>query len=401
MQQKFIELKNYFRETFKQEPSYFVRAPARVNLIGEHIDYNGGLVLPIAIKYEIRLLARPRKDKQFRLESLQMEKTYKGTLPENPLNEASWVNYVFGVVHEFQNEGIEVPGFDALYDSDIPIGSGLSSSAAIEVASAWFIHNLLQTNHSRLQIALLSQRAENNFTGVQCGLMDQAISACGEKGSALKLDCAIPQIESVPISFSDHIGFLIAHSGVHRGLSASAYNERRSQCEKALEIICNTSGKNYDNLCSVPMSVLNKVQSNLSDVLFCRARHVIREQQRVIQAVDALRNGNAKRFGELLNASHKSLAQDYEVSCPELDELTSWLRSRPEVLGSRLTGAGFGGCTISLVQKHMAEKILTDLKSEFYASRDIDIPAFFSEAESGASVLFTPTRAIIETKSFL
>ena len=384
-QQRFIELKNHFREAFDEEPSYCVRAPGRVNLIGEHIDYNGGLVLPIAIKCEIRLLARPRRGKQFRLKSLQIEKTYNKTLPKNPLDEPSWVNYVFGVVHEFQNEGLCVPGFDGLYDGDVPVGSGLSSSAAIEVASAWFIHSLLKTNHSRLQIALLSQRAENNFAGVQCGLMDQAISACGKKGSALKLDCAILQMESVPISFSDQTEFLIAHSGVYRGLSVSAYNERRLQCKEALEIICNTSEKNYDNLCSVPMSVLNKVQNNLSDILLRRARHVIREKERVIQAVDALRNGNAKRFGELLNASHESLAQDYEVSCPELDELTSWLRSRPGVLGSRLTGAGFGGCTISLVQKHIAEKILTDLKSEFYASRGIDPPAFFSGAEPGAS----------------
>ena len=391
-QQRFTELKDYFRETFEQEPSYCVRAPGRVNLIGEHIDYNGGLVLPIAIKCEIRLLARPRKDKEFHLKSLQMEKTYKGMLPENPLDEPNWVNYVFGVIHEFQNKGLEIPGFDALYDGDVPVSSGLSSSAAIEVASAWFIHSLLQTNHSRLQIALLSQRAENNFTGVQCGLMDQAISACGEKGSALKLDCAIPQIESITIGFSNQTEFLIAHSGVHRGLSTSVYNERRSQCEEALEVICNISGKNYDNLCSVPMSVLNKVQNNLSDVLLHRAHHVIKEQQRVIQALDALHNGNAKRFGKLLNASHKSLARDYEVSCPELDELTSWLQSRPGVLGCRLTGAGFGGCTISLVQKHMAEKILTDLKSEFYASRGIDPPVFFSEAEPGASVLLTPTK---------
>lgn len=384
-QQRFIELKDCFRQTFDEEPSYCVRAPGRVNLIGEHTDYNGGLVLPIAIRCEIRLLARPRKDDRFRLKSLQMEKTYNKTLPKNPLDEPSWVNYVFGVVHEFQNEGLKVPGFDALYDGDIPVGSGLSSSAAIEVASAWFIHNLLRTNHTRLEIALLSQRAENNFTGVQCGLMDQTISACGQKGRALKLDCAIPRIESVPISFSDQTAFLIAHSGVYRGLSVSAYNERRLQCKEAMGIIRRTSGKNYHNLCSVPMSVLNEVQNNLSNILLRRARHVIREQKRVVQAVDALRSGDAKRFGELLNASHESLAQDYEVSCPELDELTGWLRSRPGVLGSRLTGAGFGGCTISLVQKHMAEEILTHLKSEFYAPRGMDAPAFFSEAEPGAS----------------
>ena len=384
-EQRFIELKNYFRETFGQESSYFVRAPGRVNLIGEHTDYNGGLVLPMAIRCEVCLLARPRGDRQFRLRSLQMEKTYDRTLPKDPLDEPGWVNYVFGVVHEFEKEGLEVPGFDALYDGDVPVGSGLSSSAAMEVASAWFIHNLLKTNHTRLQIALLSQRAENNFTGVRCGLMDQAISACAEDGCALKLNCATVKIESIPNSFSNDARFLIAHSGVYRGLSVSRYNERRSECQEALERICSTSGKNYDNLCSVPIAVLNKVHSSQSDILFRRARHVIREQERVIQAVDALRKGDAKRFGELLNSSHEFLVRDYEVSCPELDELTSWLRSRPGVFGSRLTGAGFGGCTISLVQKDMAQGILSDLKSKFYGPRSIDAPVFFSGAEPGAS----------------
>lgn len=380
-----VELKNYFRETFDEEPSCFVRAPGRVNLIGEHTDYNGGTVLPMAIRCEVRLLARPRRDNRFRLRSLQMEKTYDKILPENPLDEPSWANYVFGVVHEFQNEGLEVPGFDALYDGDIPVGSGLSSSAAIEVASAWFIHNLLGTNHTRLEIALLSQRAENNFTGVKCGLMDQAISACAEKRCALKLNCATVKTESIPISFSNDAKFLIAHSGVYRGLSVSHYNKRRSQCREALERICSASGKNYDNLCFVPIAVLNKVQNSLPDVLFRRARHVIREQERVIQAVDALRKGNANRFGELLNSSHESLARDYEVSCSELDELTGWLRSRPGVFGSRLTGAGFGGCTISLVQKVKAQGISNDLKSEFYGPRGIVAPLFFSRAEPGAS----------------
>ncbi len=267
----------------------------------------------------------------------------------------------------------------------MPVASGLSSSAATEVVSAWFVHNLLETNHTRLQIALLCQRAENNFVGVKCGLMDQAISACAESGCALRLDCGTVKMKSIPIGFSNDAKFLIAHSGVYRGLSASCYNERRAQCQEALERICSTSGTHYDNLCSVPIALLNEVQNNLTDILFRRARHVIREQERVVQAVDVLCKGEARRFGQLLNSSHESLARDYEVSCPELDELTSWLRSRPGVFGSRLTGAGFGGSTISLVQKHMAQGVLSDLKSKFYGPRGISAPAFFSGAESGTS----------------
>ena len=380
-------LRRQFCENFKCEPTLCVRAPGRVNLIGEHIDYNGGIVLPIAIEKEIHLFAAPREDKLFRLQSLQMKQTYEGKLSPKALTEPFWVNYVFGVVNEFVKEVYEVSGFDSLYDSDIPIASGLSSSAAIEVATAYFLHSLLHTSHSKLEIALLCQRAENNFVGMKCGLMDQAISMCGERANALKLDCSIPSYESIPVGFSDNTRFLIAHSGLFRGLSSSAYNERRSQCEKALKIICNKTGHLYKNLCEFPLSVLNNVNENLPEVLLHRARHVISEQERVIQAINSLKNGDKEQFGKLLNESHKSLMEDYEVSCPELDDLTNWLRSQTGVYGSRLTGAGFGGCTISLVEENYADKVLKKLNSEYYSKRGIEPLAFFSNAEDGVSVI--------------
>jgi len=381
------KFRRQFYETFKREPTVCVRAPGRVNLIGEHIDYNGGIVLPIAIEKEIHLFAALREDNLFRLQSLQMKKNYEGTLSPKALTEPFWINYVFGVVNEFVKEDYEICGFDALYDGDIPIASGLSSSAAIEVATAYFLHNLLHTSHSKLEIALLCQRAENDFVGIKCGLMDQAISMCGIKGNTLKLDCSIPSYELIPIDFSDDTRFLIAHSGVFRGLSSSAYNERRNQCEETLKIICNKTGYLYKNLCEVPLSVLNDIKGNLHEVLLHRAHHVISEQERVVQAIDSLKNGDKEQFGKLLIESHKSLVEDYEVSCPELDDLTNWLRSQTGIYGSRLTGAGFGGCTISLVEKNCADKILGKLNSEYYSKRGVEPLAFFSEAEQGASII--------------
>jgi len=385
--EKIQNLRNKFFDAFKREPLLCVKAPGRVNLIGEHIDYNGGIVLPIAIERSIYLASAPRNENLYRLKSFQMEQTYEGELPLKPLENPFWVNYIFGVVNEFVKQRYSVPGFDALFDSDIPIASGLSSSAAIEVATTYFLHKLLPTKHSKLELALLCQRAENNFVGMKCGLMDQAVSICGEKGKALKLDCSIPAYENISIGFTDEARFLIAHSGVYRGLSSSEYNLRRLQCEEALRVINKKTGFGYKNLCEVPFDVFQDLKEDLPEVLFKLARHCIAEQQRVLQSIEALGKSDKEEFGKLLNESHKSLAEDYNVSCPELDDLTNWLRKQRGVYGSRLTGAGFGGCTISLVELNYADSVLNNLISEYYSKRGIKPLAFFSNAENGVSVI--------------
>lgn len=385
MCENYKDIKNKFIDIFQELPEITVRAPGRVNFIGEHIDYNGGLVLPLAIKNEICIALKRRHDKDMRLISLQFKDEYEGSIPHERINSPFWTNYIFGVWQEF-HQGYQInEGFDAIIDGDVPVGSGLSSSAAIEVAVAWALNLLYQIKIDRLTIAKLCQRAENKFVGVNCGLMDQAASACCEKNHALLLDCFEPSFSQINFSFEDNISILIAHSGLGRKLSNSEYNLRRSECEKALKLINQLTTYNYNNLSSIPISVLNDILRKIPADIFKRARHVITEQERVKNVCQALEQHNWKQTGDYLNQSHFSLKDDYEVSCEELDELTNLLRSYDGVYGSRLTGAGFGGCTISLINSNARETIIEKVKKDYYQKRGFIPLIFTSSAENGVS----------------
>ena len=375
-----------FERRFGSAPHRVVRAPGRVNLIGEHIDYNGGLVLPIAIGKEVRLAGSLRSDRRVRFHSLSFDEIFEGELPDVRIENPAWVNYLFGVIHELRKLGHDIPGCDVLVESSLPIASGLSSSAALEVAMAWFLRESLNLPFERLQLAELCQRAENGFVGMNCGLMDMAASLCCRKDAALKLDCSIPRTELVPAGGYE-AKYLVAHSGVRRGLTKSAYNERRSQCESALLKINEALGGIYTHLCEVPLDALHATRSRLSDLEFRRAHHVITEQFRVGEFVSALAAGDYQTLGRILNESHTSLAVDYEVSCPELDDLAAFLRSTTGVYGSRLTGAGFGGCTISLVAASRAGEVSTALERYYREREGKEEIFFFSSAEEGASAL--------------
>lgn len=376
-----------FRKQFDAEPQVSVRAPGRVNLIGEHIDYSGGHVMPMALECAIEIAATPRTDGQYRLWSVQYEELYEGPITPERTDDHFWTNYVFGVVHEFTKLGHEVTGFDAVIDGDIPTASGLSSSAALEVATAWMIQSLLGTDLTRMEIALLGQRAENIFVGVNCGIMDQAISAGGLKGHAMMLDCNELLAQQIPLDLKGEAAILVAHSGVHRGLSASAYNQRRGKCDAALEVIRKETGKKLACLCEATVEDLEASKGAMDDNMICRARHAIAEEARVQDAGKAVSSGDFAAFGKILNESHYSLRDDYEVSCDELDELTEMIRTFPGVYGSRVTGAGFGGCTISLIPVAAADKIIAKLKAEFYEPKGAKPVVFVSEPQDGVMVL--------------
>lgn len=375
---------DFFHEHFGSSPNLCVRAPGRVNLIGEHIDYSGGHVMPFAIGNSVFLAARLRRDGVFRLVSAQAPRAYQGDLPAN--RQGAWSDYVFGVVHEFAKLGHTIPGLDIAVDGSIPRGSGLSSSAALEVAAAWAIQTLIATSLSRQEIALICQRAENLFVGVNCGIMDQTASACCRKGSALLLDCGSLVSEHIPMPMGEKAAAIVAHSGVHRGLSASAYNERRSQCEAALGALRKVTGRQIPALCAATLEDLEAMRPEVPEVIFRRARHAISEQRRVEQTTRCLRAGEWERIGDLLDESHASLREDYEVSCPELDDLTNLIRSQKGAFGSRLTGAGFGGCTVSLVSAGEAKSIVDNLKTQYYLAKGLNPVVFLTEAEDGVSL---------------
>lgn len=376
-----------YQQHFQATPRVQVRAPGRVNLIGEHIDYNGGHVLPFAIARGIEIAATPRSDGKFRLHAAQFGETYEGALPAAKTADKFWSNYVFGVIHEFLKLGYEVPGFDAVIDGDIPLSSGLSSSAALEVGTAWMLQNLLGSQLTRMEIAQLGQRAENKYVGVNCGIMDQAASALGEKGRALLLDCNSLRFEHPALELRGEAVLVVAHSGIRRGLSHSAYNERRGACDAALDSIRIETGKNLPCLCAATLEDLEISKPILDEERYRRARHAITEEIRVREMIEALSAADFVRAGEILNASHGSLRDDYDVSCEELDALTDMIRKHPGSFGSRLTGAGFGGCTVSLVRAAEAENLMEKVKKDYYGARGMEALIFATAAENGVCTL--------------
>jgi galactokinase len=341
-----------FQARFGRPPTAVAAAPGRVNLIGEHLDYNEGHVLPVAIDRSVMVAFAPRPDRRVRLYSLDFEQESAFDLEDIQRDpEAPWSDYVRGVAWALRGAGHRLSGLDAALQGDVPVGAGLSSSAALEVAAlgAFEAASGLRLDR-RDDLALLGQRAENGFVGVACGIMDQMAAALSRAGHALLIDCRSLEYEAVPLPLAG-LRLVVADSGVRRALVDSQYNVRGQECQRAAELLAAA-------IADRPVTALRDVRpedlahhgDSLPPSLFKRARHVVEEERRVLLSVEALRAGDVEAFGEMLDASHRSLRDDFEVSCPELDLLVDLARAQPGVLGARLTGAGFGGCTVSLVR---------------------------------------------------
>lgn len=327
------------------ERKYF--APGRVNLIGEHLDYNGGLVMPCAIDLGISATVTNHSEGEIKFTSEAHANEFHfqiSALPESqPKNE--WSNYPLGIFKHLQNEGLNLPSIAISFASNLPEGSGLSSSAAIEVLTAYIVQDLLEIQIDRKRLAQFCQKVENEFIGVQCGIMDQFAVANGKKEHALLLDCNTLNFEHIPFEL-DNYSLLILNSKKPRSLIKSAYNERKASCDEALRIIQQHTP--IQNLAQAGMEHLSLLKDNEINQ---RARHVISEQLRVNLSKKMLENGDLFTFGKLMNASHASLKYDFEVSGFELDTLAETAQELPGCLGARMTGAGFGGCAIAIVKK--------------------------------------------------
>ncbi|MFN3660523.1 MAG: galactokinase, partial [Brevinematales bacterium] len=342
------------------ESIHIYRSPARVNLIGEHIDYNGGMVLPAAINRFIYALVRPRHDKRLRISSLQFPGMLDILLDEiSHQKELTWTNYPLGVLSEWEKAGLPLStGMDVLFMSTIPPGSGVSSSAAFEVVFATALNDLFKANLSMVDIALLCQRAENQFVGVSCGIMDQFAVAMGEKNHALLLNCETLEYQKIPV-FSGEYVLVLTNSNKKRELVESAYNTRLEECREALSLLQQRFP--IKHLCELSEQELFSARDLFygKEVLFRRALHAVSENQRTIEAAKRLSAGDMEGFGLLLNASHDSLRENYEVTGEHLDTLVSLAREVNGCAGSRMTGAGFGGCTISLVKRESIDRFKT------------------------------------------
>lgn len=363
-----------------------VRAPGRVNLIGEHTDYNEGWVLPIAIEYDVRLAVFPTSDRVVRLRSLNYSASTEFSLDGfEPDPEQSWGNYIRGVADELTKAGYLLRGMDGVVEGNVPIGYGLSSSAAMEVAAALAFEAVSQQSIDPVELVKLCQRAENHYIGVQSGIMDQFASRMGHPGHALFLDCRTLEYELIPVPSDEHV-FVVANSGQSRELAGSAYNERRAQCDAAVQAL-RSCVPNIASLRDAELHHLESAREDLDPVVYRRARHVITENARVHQAVAALRENDMPRFGELMNGSHDSLRHDYEVSSAGLDALVDAARSVEGCLGSRLTGAGFGGCTVSLVRADAVERFRTEVGQRYREACGIEAEMYVTRPAAGAGIV--------------
>ncbi|HEY9754893.1 MAG TPA: galactokinase [Oculatellaceae cyanobacterium] len=384
-----------FEEQFLQPPSHVVRAPGRVNLIGEHTDYNQGYVLPMAIEREMMIAARVNDsdDNQVSIYSRDYGELDSFSLENlQPHPTLDWSNYLRGVLKIFQDEGHKLPSFNAVLSGDVPQGAGLSSSAAYEVAVATLLNEFLHLDLSKEKIALLSQRSENEFIGVQCGIMDQFISALGKAEAALMIDCRNLNYKTVPLLLNDkQLCIVITNSGVRRGLVNSAYNERRLSCQEGVKELARLlSRPGLDSLRDVRLDEFVAVASSLPQTLSKRCHHVISENERVLLAVAALENDDLEDFGHLMNASHESLKNYFEVSCGEIDFLVEAAQQLEGVLGSRITGGGFGGCTVTLMQQDALHAYQTTVLPKYERHTGCKPDVYVSVASPGASFLLCP-----------
>ena len=363
---------------FGEPPRLVVRAPGRVNLIGEHTDYNEGFVLPMAIDRATWMAVRPRKDRVVSLHSLNLQENASFSLDDlRPGAANGWLAYAAGVAGALLEQGFPLRGLDGVIESDVPLGAGLSSSAALELAIARGLAAVSGIPWEPLSMALICQRAEDAWVGLHCGIMDQLIGACGVAKHALLIDCRDLSHRAVPLPSG--VSVVVLDTAKRRGLVDSAYNERQQQCAAAAAVC---GAKALRDLTLADLS-----RANLDPLTVSRARHVITENARTLAAADAMERGDAAQLGTLMNESHESLRADFAVSCAELDQMVEIARSQPGCLGARMTGAGFGGCAIALVEDSAIPKFIPEVAAQYTATTDLRPTLFVCRASNGAEIV--------------
>ncbi|MFT4734174.1 MAG: galactokinase [Algoriphagus sp.] len=375
-----------FKKTFGVSPNLEVRAPGRINLIGEHTDYNDGFVLPAAIDKVIFFCLSPRKDKEIHLKSVDLDELLTINLDSLQKTEKGWANFLIGVVKEIQNSGKDIQfGFNLAFGGDVPLGAGLSSSAAIESGIGFALNKMYGLGFSKLDLALIAQKAEHNFAGVRCGIMDMYASIMGKEDQVILLDCKNLTHIYLPFN-SDNLSIVLFNTGVSHNLAESEYNKRREECEAGLKIL----KMHYPEVSSfrdVRRPMLESHKSDFNKKVYNRCDYVIAESERMEKATLALRNDDMALFGELMYQTHYGLQHLYEVSCDELDFLVDLARKDRRILGSRMMGGGFGGCTINLIQKENINEITETIIREYAARFDIKPESYVVKIKEGCSLV--------------
>ncbi len=386
------QIHQLFQQKFGAAPAFIARAPGRVNLLGEHVDYNDGFVMPAAIDRATWIAFSPSGSDRSTLVAADFHGQAASFDPQSIATKtntdgvvlAEWAKYPAGVAWALAEAGLATPGMNAVFASDVPRGAGLSSSASVEMAFGVAWQALGGWNIAPMEMARLGQRAENKYVGVNCGIMDQFASACGEKDRLLYLDCRSFQWQTVPLPAD--VAIVIADTSVRRSLTTSAYNDRRAACEEAVRILKQDLPE-VTALRDVSVKDFNRLAATLPAEVELRARHVVEEVERSRKAVELLEAGNVDEFGQLMNACHVSLRDYFGVSCPELDVMVEIAQSLAGCYGARLTGAGFGGCTVNLVARNQAEVFAQRLGAEYESRTKLHPEIYICEASQGAGLV--------------
>ncbi|HUN21785.1 MAG TPA: galactokinase [Anaerolineales bacterium] len=370
----------HFTQQFGELPHWIVRAPGRVNLIGEHTDYNAGFVLPMAIDRAVWVALRPRSDRRVALFSADFDTPAEFSLDSLQNEQSGWAEYPKGMAWALSQAGYTLRGWEGVLTSDVPIGAGLSSSAALELAVARSCAVAADLPWHPAQIALLAQKADNQFVGVNSGIMDQMISACGKAGNALLIDCRDLSTQCATLPAGTAV--LVLDTATRRGLVKSAYNDRVNECQRA--------ARHYavPALRDLASADLLAGRTDLDETAFRRARHVVSENERTLQAVEAMHQQDALKLGALMDASHASLRNDYEVSCFELDTMVELTRKQAGCYGARMTGAGFGGCAVALVDAERAPSIIEAVTPAYQQATGKTPRIYQCQPTNGAEVVW-------------
>lgn len=357
------QIKDVFKSVYNSKPQIIVKSPGRINIIGEHTDYNDGYVLPAAIDKGVYIGIEERNDDKINLYSIDYEESYETNIQTLEYGEALWTKYILGVTKILKRESVRIKGFNLVVVGDVPLGAGLSSSAALTCATIYAINRLFDLQLSQLDTAKVGQKTEHEAVGVRCGIMDQFASVFGKENNLIKLDCRNLEYQYIPIEL-DGYEILLLNTNVKHSLASSAYNKRRESCE-AGAVLVKEKYSEVSSLRDVTIAQLDELVKPVSAEIHQKCRFVVEENERLINATKALEAKNIVALGKLLYEAHWALSKEYEVSCDELDFLVSTVQGYPEVVGARMMGGGFGGCTINIIEKGKS-KLIVDTISKLY-----------------------------------
>jgi galactokinase len=372
--------------TIISKDSITVQSPGRINIIGEHTDYNDGFVFPAAVDLVVKVHMKKNGSEQTaHITATDLKQKYTIDLQEFSPIGPGWENYVMGVIAELQKLGAKISGFDASFSGNVPIGGGMSSSAALECSFAYALNEVFNLGFTTNQLVKACQMAEHNFVGTKCGIMDQFASMMGKKDQVILLDCRSLEYKYFPLELGDY-QILLLDTNVSHSLASSEYNTRRSECEIGVAHL-QKGLPEIKNLRDVTLDQLNTVKQDLAEVIYRRCHHVIAENDRVIKATDALKKGDLELLGQLIYQSHLSLQHDYEVSCPELDFLVQETIDKDYVLGSRMMGGGFGGCTINIIKKDKVEAFVDEVTKRYQDKFGLELTPITTNIGDGTKTI--------------